>query len=249
MVVGWRNRLDADGLPARPAALAWAPTSPPPWRPRTCSATCAAASASSPSSTTWRWPPPASTRCCCWRTRCGGPARRSRPTAGWPTCSVDGLLEQQAGIGLPDGSAAVRQLEPGEGPAGQAVARRQPVIDLDAELAGPRCNDFRVREGLRAVVAVPLLAKERAVGALCLFRRTPVPSGPATSRCSRPSASSSAWRSTRPSSTPTSAVAPAISRPSTAWPCWSSRRRRARPPRCCARRPARWPGRSRRGRW
>ena len=91
---------------------------------------------------------------------------------------VDGLLEQQAGIGLPDGSAAVRQLEPGEGPAGQAVARRQPVIDLDAELAGPRCNDFRVREGLRAVVAVPLLAKERAVGALCLFKRTARPFGP-----------------------------------------------------------------------
>jgi PAS domain S-box-containing protein len=90
--------------------------------------------------------------------------------------SVDGLLEQQAAFGLPAESAAMlKQLEPGEGPAGQAVAQRQPVIDLAPELAGPRCNETRLREGIRTLIAVPLLAKERAVGSLCLFRRTARP--------------------------------------------------------------------------
>ncbi len=90
--------------------------------------------------------------------------------------STGDQLEQQASIGLaPETAALLRRLEPGEGPAGLAVARRQPVVDLPPELSGARCGATLAREQLRTVVAVPLLAKERAVGALCLFRRAARP--------------------------------------------------------------------------
>jgi PAS domain S-box-containing protein len=88
----------------------------------------------------------------------------------------DGLLELQASQGLAPGTAALlSRLEPEEGPAGQALAGRAPVLDPPPELAGPRFDQVRSAERLRALVAVPLLAKERAVGALCLFRRTSRP--------------------------------------------------------------------------
>ncbi len=89
---------------------------------------------------------------------------------------TDGVLEQQAAIGLRAETAAlIRRLGLEEGPGGQAMARRQPVIDPPPELEGSRCSEARLREQLRTVLAVPLLAKERAVGSLCLFRRTARP--------------------------------------------------------------------------
>jgi len=83
-----------------------------------------------------------------------------------------GALHRQAAIGLSkESAAAVARLELGEGPAGLALERQQPVTEVTAEQLGPRCAEVKAREGFQVVVAVPLLAKTRAVGALCLARR------------------------------------------------------------------------------
>jgi PAS domain S-box-containing protein len=87
-----------------------------------------------------------------------------------------GLMERRASVGLSPGSEALlERLEPEEGLPGQAVARRQPVVELPPGMGGGRFEEARALERMGAVVAVPLLAKERAVGVLCLFRREPRP--------------------------------------------------------------------------
>ncbi|HET9553629.1 MAG TPA: GAF domain-containing protein, partial [Anaeromyxobacteraceae bacterium] len=85
-------------------------------------------------------------------------------------------LVQKASIGIdPEAAALVARLDLGEGPAGLAVERQQVVTEPTPEELGPRCAAVRAREGFQAVVAVPLLAKTRAAGALCLARRAARP--------------------------------------------------------------------------
>jgi PAS domain S-box-containing protein len=107
-------------------------------------------------------------------------ARRVSETIGADTAEAylveDGRLLQQVSLGLaPEVAALVRELELGEGPPGLAVTRLGAVTDPTEEELGPRCREARARSGTQAVVAVPLLAKTRAVGALCLGRLQPVP--------------------------------------------------------------------------
>ncbi len=90
-----------------------------------------------------------------------------------------GALLQQATLGLsPESEAQVARLELGEGPAGLALEKLVAVTEVTEAQLGPRCGAVRAREGFQALVAVPLLAKTRAVGALCLARRAPRPFGP-----------------------------------------------------------------------
>jgi len=87
-----------------------------------------------------------------------------------------GALELTASMGLAPGTAAlIRRLDLTEGPAGHALERRLPVTELTPEQMGARCAEAQAREGMRVLVAVPLVAKTRAVGALCLGRRSARP--------------------------------------------------------------------------
>lgn len=64
--------------------------------------------------------------------------------------------------------------EPGQGAVGRAMAARQ-VVSIDPATAGQTLGDeaaIHVAEGDRAVLAVPLVVGERAVGALVLGYRT-----------------------------------------------------------------------------
>ncbi|MCM2334762.1 MAG: GAF domain-containing protein, partial [Anaeromyxobacteraceae bacterium] len=88
-------------------------------------------------------------------------------------------LVRQAAIGLsPASMEETARLEAGEGPAGLAMARLQPVLSVTEAEAGPRCWAARQREGYQALLSVPLLASSRAVGALCLGRRAARPFEP-----------------------------------------------------------------------
>jgi PAS domain S-box-containing protein len=90
-----------------------------------------------------------------------------------------GGLERKAAIGLSPASLELTaRLEPGEGPAGLAMTRLQPVTAITEAEAGPRSWEAHRTEGFQALVAVPLLAASRAVGALCLGRRTERPFAP-----------------------------------------------------------------------
>jgi PAS domain S-box-containing protein len=89
---------------------------------------------------------------------------------------VGGALERQAALGLSAASLEqTARLDAGEGPAGLAMSRLQPVRTITEAEAGPRCWETRQREGIEALVAVPLVAASRAVGALCLGRRAARP--------------------------------------------------------------------------
>jgi len=60
----------------------------------------------------------------------------------------------------------------GEGISGLAVERRAPVVSHEEPGTGPRTRAERESQGIRADVAIPLLAQSEAVGALVLARRS-----------------------------------------------------------------------------
>jgi GAF domain-containing protein/DNA-binding response OmpR family regulator/HPt (histidine-containing phosphotransfer) domain-containing protein len=67
-------------------------------------------------------------------------------------------------------------LHVGEGAAGRAIATRAPVQVADASAEGAyqsAVRDALVRAGFRALLAVPLLHEDQALGALALNRNTP----------------------------------------------------------------------------
>ncbi|HEY7759452.1 MAG TPA: response regulator [Burkholderiales bacterium] len=67
-------------------------------------------------------------------------------------------------------------LRRGEGVAGQAVARREPVQVPDIAVGGAyesRVRDLMVQWGLRAVLAVPLIREDQVLGALTVSRVQP----------------------------------------------------------------------------
>ncbi len=67
-------------------------------------------------------------------------------------------------------------LRRGEGVAGQAVARRQPVQVPDIAVGGAydsRVRDLMTQWGLRAVLAVPLIREDQVLGALTVTRVQP----------------------------------------------------------------------------
>ncbi|ABS28329.1 GAF domain-containing protein [Anaeromyxobacter sp. Fw109-5] len=76
-----------------------------------------------------------------------------------------------SGVGLaPDAARAVSQLQVGEGAPGLAVTRLAPVDGRDAAARGAAWDAFRAVRGDGPLVAVPLLAKTHALGALVLGR-------------------------------------------------------------------------------
>jgi len=87
-----------------------------------------------------------------------------------------GVFEPRANYGVSD--AIVRSLHDsrirlGETTVGMCAVQRRPVQvpDLEADL-GYRLRDFLLREGVRALVAVPLLREGKVVGALVIRRKT-----------------------------------------------------------------------------
>ncbi|HET7826893.1 MAG TPA: GAF domain-containing protein [Anaeromyxobacter sp.] len=72
-----------------------------------------------------------------------------------------------------DCARAVSVLQVGEGAPGAAVQRRGPVEAGAADAYAGRCASGGQAAGVNAVVAVPLLAKDQAVGALVLGRGDP----------------------------------------------------------------------------
>jgi PAS domain S-box-containing protein len=80
------------------------------------------------------------------------------------------LLVSSVGI-APDAARAVSQLQVGEGAPGLAVTRLAPVDGRDpAARSGAAWDAFRAVRGDGPLVAVPLLAKSHALGALVLAR-------------------------------------------------------------------------------
>ncbi|WP_242337664.1 MULTISPECIES: GAF domain-containing protein [Anaeromyxobacter] len=76
-----------------------------------------------------------------------------------------------SGVGLaPEAARAVAQLQVGEGAPGLAVARLGPVDGRDPASGGDAWEAFRAARGDGPLVAVPLLAKAHALGALLVTR-------------------------------------------------------------------------------
>ncbi|WP_408628808.1 GAF domain-containing protein [Anaeromyxobacter terrae] len=76
-----------------------------------------------------------------------------------------------SGVGLaPEAARAVAQLQIGEGAPGLAVTRLAPVDGRDPAMRGEAWEAFRATRGDGPLVAVPLLAKTHALGALVLAR-------------------------------------------------------------------------------
>ena len=68
----------------------------------------------------------------------------------------------------------------GDGPVGTCAIRRAPVQVTDIELANSRLSDLWLHDGIRAVVAVPLLREEHVTGALVIRRKLTGEFSPAT---------------------------------------------------------------------
>jgi PAS domain S-box-containing protein len=87
-----------------------------------------------------------------------------------------GELVQVAAIGVsPETAARAARLTPGVGAAGAAFTQRRTLHFPDVTQAGEVFAWVAQKEGLRCGVAVPLLVKDRALGALVLGRRRPEP--------------------------------------------------------------------------
>ena len=65
------------------------------------------------------------------------------------------------------------RIQLGEGISGHAAAERKPVIMDIAQYPSSRLAPFLVKEGLQSLVSVPLLAKDRALGAINVGSRKP----------------------------------------------------------------------------
>jgi signal transduction histidine kinase/CheY-like chemotaxis protein len=86
-----------------------------------------------------------------------------------------GVFEPRANFGVSDATVQVlreAKIRIGETIVGQCVAERVPVQtpDLTHE-TGPRIRALVEREGIRSIMAVPLLREDRAMGALVIRRR------------------------------------------------------------------------------
>jgi sigma-B regulation protein RsbU (phosphoserine phosphatase) len=74
------------------------------------------------------------------------------------------------GVGYPEGAAGEVHLKVGEGLVGAAVERREPVISNDLEHEG---RYVKVVPGMVSTVVVPLVFKNRPIGALNILSSTP----------------------------------------------------------------------------
>jgi PAS domain S-box-containing protein len=90
-----------------------------------------------------------------------------------------GELHQSAVIGFGEEATSwSRKVRMDMAPLGQAVARLSPVQVPDTSAGGERSRWFREKEGIECALAVPLLVKDRALGAFLLARRRPQPFAP-----------------------------------------------------------------------
>jgi signal transduction histidine kinase/CheY-like chemotaxis protein len=86
------------------------------------------------------------------------------------------VFEPRASHGVSDAMVAIlreSRIRLGETTVGICAARRAPyqIPDMEQELEN-RLRDLLLREGIRAVLAVPLLREEKVVGALVIRRKT-----------------------------------------------------------------------------
>lgn len=85
-------------------------------------------------------------------------------------------LRQTSCLGISAETAArTSRLPLGKGPAGQAAAERKTIHLAELQRVNPDQAWMRDQEGVRASVGVPLLAKDRVLGAFVLGRRRPEP--------------------------------------------------------------------------
>ncbi|MEO9161165.1 MAG: GAF domain-containing protein [Casimicrobiaceae bacterium] len=90
---------------------------------------------------------------------------------------VAGVFEPRANFGVRESmveSLRDSRIRLGETTVGMCAVQRAPVQipDLEEDLEY-RLRDFLLREGVRALVAVPMLREERVIGALSIRRKTP----------------------------------------------------------------------------
>ena len=104
--------------------------------------------------------------------------QEARTVLGVESCGLmtidaaTGDLVSAASLDLPPEMVSQIRLEVGEGVAGQAVAAQRPVQRSDLlDDPGGRYVHLRRASGFRSVLAVPLMAGPRAIGALSVFRR------------------------------------------------------------------------------
>ena len=87
---------------------------------------------------------------------------------------TDGVFDPRANFGVSDDMIeTLRGPRIGlqDGPLGICAAKRAPVQVTDAELFNQRLKNLRLYDGIRAVIAVPLLREEHVTGALIIRRK------------------------------------------------------------------------------
>jgi len=86
---------------------------------------------------------------------------------------VEAILELKFNKGYPPAFAEnVKIVKFGEGVAGKAVQLKKPVTLMIDEYPTPQFLSLLREEGIQSLVGIPLLAKEKAIGAITLMSRT-----------------------------------------------------------------------------
>jgi signal transduction histidine kinase/DNA-binding response OmpR family regulator len=87
---------------------------------------------------------------------------------------ADGVFDPRANFGVSDEMIEVlrgSRIGMGDGPVGMCAVKRAPVHVTDVDLSAQRVSVLWTHDGIRAVVAVPLLRDERVTGALVIRRK------------------------------------------------------------------------------
>jgi signal transduction histidine kinase/CheY-like chemotaxis protein len=96
---------------------------------------------------------------------------------------ADGVFDPRANFGVSDEMIETlrgSRIGLGDGPVGLCAVNRAPIQVMDTELAHQRVRALWVHDGIRAVVAVPLLRDEHVTGALVIRRKTSGEFAPST---------------------------------------------------------------------
>jgi transcriptional regulator with GAF, ATPase, and Fis domain len=95
--------------------------------------------------------------------------------AGLVLSDTAGALRVAAATTDPAGHLEALQLQAQEGPAIKAFRTQEVVVVIDVADSAewPTFRDVALREGYRAVHAIPLKVAETSLGAMCLFSRSP----------------------------------------------------------------------------
>jgi len=84
---------------------------------------------------------------------------------------ADGVFDPRANVGVSDDAVETlrgRRVGLRDGPLGSCAVSRAPVQVTDTELFNHKLRNLRLYEGIRTVIAVPLLREERVLGALLI---------------------------------------------------------------------------------